>query len=95
MERDGWAVVAPGGKIYGFAPTKRAYLDLRIKSKVHKQVWKGEALGKSTGNWSGELKLVVPRTFREVWPSYYRKGFRFIRARQSIVIMGASNSNVG
>ena len=91
MERNGWALVAPDGEIWGFAPTKRVYLDTLIKSTEYKQVWNRDVIGKNILHWSGELKLVVPRTFREVWPSYYRRGFRFARARQSIVIMGASN----
>ncbi len=90
-EINGWAVVAPNGEICGFALTKRAYLNMSIKSKVHKQVWKREALGKDTVNWSGELKLIVPRTFREVWPAYYKKGFRFVRARETVVLLGPSN----
>ncbi len=37
MERYGWALVAPDGEIWGFAPTKRVYLDTLIKSKSTSQ----------------------------------------------------------
>ena len=88
MERDGWALVAPDGEIWGFAPTKRDYLDALMKSKVHKQAWVRELLGKKV-TWRYERATLC--TFREVWPSYYRRGFRFVRARETIVITGASN----
>ena len=80
---EGWVLVDPAGEICsGCASTKRAMLDSPIKSTIHKQVWKKEA--GNSGNWSGELKLIVPRTFRDVWPQHYRRGYRFVRGRATI-----------
>ena len=89
MERDGWALVTPDGEIWGFAPTKRAYLNMPIKPTSDEKAWVRVAPGKNEATWSYERTAL--HTFREVWPSYYRKGFRFVRARETIVIMGASN----
>ena len=79
----GWVIVDSAGKIYsGIASTKKVMLDSAIKSMIKKQVWKKEA--GNSGNWSGELTMVVPRTFRDVWPKHYRMGYRFVRAQATI-----------
>ena len=76
----GWVLVDPAGEICsGCAVTKRAMLDSPIKSTTHEQVWQSDS-----GKWSGEIKMIVPRTFRDVWLSHYRKGYRFVRGRATV-----------
>ena len=82
----GWALVTPAGEIHSFSVTKRGFLNSPINSRIHKQVWKKEATEK--GGWSGELKMIVPRVFRDVWPGFYRKGWRFVRAQETIITGG-------
>lgn len=82
----GWALVAPDGEIYSFCVTKRGFLNSLINSKTYKQVWKKEATEK--GGWSGELKIIIPQVFRDVWPRFYRRGWRFVRAQETIITGG-------